>query len=440
MYSADEFAPIVEEYQALVWAIAFGYTGDEATAEDITQEVFLVAWRRMDDVAEPDKLRPFLSGIARNLARNARRKRLTRHSILAHTEIEDRAPTPLDLSLVREDERLVSEALVALDPESREALLLYYMEEQSAAEVANRLGVSQPAVRQRLTRARRALRAGVEKLVEGRVGGRRVAVVAAVLAAMGGGAQSAVAGAAGGGKSLGVGGGKSLAIAAGAAAALVLAAVAMDRVMERRNDGATERRNDGAVGREGDETAERGGDEMTEGWEESLAEESGEEAMGEGDDEDVARRWADQPLVTGRVRSEYPEADVDGDGELSEDELAVLREMADDVVQDAIATSLQEDVSVLCHAISLDQTTGVHETLEFYPMDELRAQIAAWSEEGLDLSDREAIASVVATRGGPDRVCAPLNVIPSSDMRDRPVLLDVVKAHHKEGAVFAYVE
>ena len=50
-------------------------TGDRALSEDIAQETFVAAWRSLSTLRDPTKLGEWLRGIARNLARKARRER-----------------------------------------------------------------------------------------------------------------------------------------------------------------------------------------------------------------------------------------------------------------------------------------------------------------------------------------------------------------------------
>ncbi|HET8645511.1 MAG TPA: sigma factor, partial [Vicinamibacteria bacterium] len=69
------FARIVERYQALVCAIAYSGTGDVGLSQDIAQDTFLAAWKGLHTLSEPERLRAWLAGIARNLVHGARRGR-----------------------------------------------------------------------------------------------------------------------------------------------------------------------------------------------------------------------------------------------------------------------------------------------------------------------------------------------------------------------------
>src|SRR6185503_17632155 len=69
------FGALVERYQRMVSAVSYSRTRDQALSEDVAQDTFLAAWRQLDQLREPGRLSSWLCGIARNLARKARRAR-----------------------------------------------------------------------------------------------------------------------------------------------------------------------------------------------------------------------------------------------------------------------------------------------------------------------------------------------------------------------------
>ncbi|MEM9368920.1 MAG: sigma factor, partial [Planctomycetota bacterium] len=71
----DQYREIVRDFEADVFLLAAPLLGSRSAAEDLTQEVFITAYRRLDsfDLAEP--FRPWLLGIAANLVRNELRRR-----------------------------------------------------------------------------------------------------------------------------------------------------------------------------------------------------------------------------------------------------------------------------------------------------------------------------------------------------------------------------
>jgi len=66
----DAFGQIVARYQSLVCSLAYSATGSLSQSEDLAQDTFVTAWKRLRDLREPEKLRAWLCGIARNLINN----------------------------------------------------------------------------------------------------------------------------------------------------------------------------------------------------------------------------------------------------------------------------------------------------------------------------------------------------------------------------------
>ncbi|HSN26793.1 MAG TPA: sigma-70 family RNA polymerase sigma factor, partial [Kofleriaceae bacterium] len=182
----EAFGRLVARYQDLVCAVSFSSTGDHVLSEDVAQETFIAAWRQLAGLREPARLRPWLCGIARNLARKARKARRRDELVDEGEPIAE--GNPFDEAARGQVERLVRDALDRVPETYREVLVLFYRENQSIREVATALGTSEAAVMQRLSRGRRYLADGVTSLVERSLRQRgdrpRRDLVAAVLAAI----------------------------------------------------------------------------------------------------------------------------------------------------------------------------------------------------------------------------------------------------------------
>jgi len=180
----EAFGLLVSRYQDVVCAVSFSSTGNWALSEDVAQDTFIAAWSQLGQLREAGRLRSWLCGIARNLARKAR-KRTDREAV-----VDDDVPAldgnPFDATAQAEVDRVVREALARIPEAYRETLVLYYCENRSVREVAAALGVSEDAAMQRLTRGRRYLADGVSELVERSLRGARPrkGFVAAVMAAL----------------------------------------------------------------------------------------------------------------------------------------------------------------------------------------------------------------------------------------------------------------
>ncbi|HEX2473979.1 MAG TPA: sigma-70 family RNA polymerase sigma factor, partial [Lacipirellulaceae bacterium] len=194
------FGRIVERYQVLVSSIAYSAIGDVGRSEDLAQETFIVAWKNLASLAEPQKLKSWLCGIVRNLISNSRRREAT--NTAAHAQVIDtgadvahKAAGPVEVAIRREEEALLWRVLADLPPNYREPLVLYHRGGQSVAEVADQLELSEEAVKQRLSRGRKVLKAEVAAHVEKILRATRPgpAFAAAVLAALPAAAPQAMA-------------------------------------------------------------------------------------------------------------------------------------------------------------------------------------------------------------------------------------------------------
>jgi RNA polymerase sigma factor (sigma-70 family) len=166
---AQAFGEIVSRYQSLVCAIAYSGTGDLARSEEVAQEAFVAAWKGVKELREPGKLKAWLAGITRNLAKGARRSRARSRLAPLTDEAEEApaaTPSPLEQLLEEEQQALVWRALEHLPESYREPLVLFYREERSVERVADALDLSVDAAKQRLSRGRQMLKEQVAALVE----------------------------------------------------------------------------------------------------------------------------------------------------------------------------------------------------------------------------------------------------------------------------------
>ncbi len=168
----DAFGQIVVRYQSLVCSLAYSATGSVAQSEDLAQDTFVTAWRRLANLREPEKLRAWLCGIARNLINNWRRREgrePSHHAESLETIHESPAsePLPVEQTISREEEAVLWRSMERIPEIYREPLVLFYREHQSAGRVAQALELSEDAVHQRLSRGRKLLQEQVLAFVEG---------------------------------------------------------------------------------------------------------------------------------------------------------------------------------------------------------------------------------------------------------------------------------
>jgi len=168
----EAYGQIVARYQSLICSLAYCRTGNVARSGDIAQETFVTAWKGLQELRALGSLRAWLCGIARNLINNSCR-RLTREpaeiggTLDSLHEVASPEPSPPEQAIRNEEEGILWRAMENIPENYREPLVLYYREQRSVARVAEYLGLSEDATKQRLARGRVLLQERVLAVVEG---------------------------------------------------------------------------------------------------------------------------------------------------------------------------------------------------------------------------------------------------------------------------------
>ena len=129
-------------------------------AHDAVADVFLVAWRRIEDMPSGDAALPWLYGVARNVVRNAKRSGRRSRRLTAELSSDATQPTlSAEVHVVhRAEYDAVLSALGRLRPADREVIRLRAQEGLTVPEIALVLGCSNEAAKKRVARALRRLR------------------------------------------------------------------------------------------------------------------------------------------------------------------------------------------------------------------------------------------------------------------------------------------
>ncbi|MFG3709649.1 RNA polymerase sigma factor [Micromonospora sp. NPDC047730] len=157
------FGQLFDRHSRAVYNHAFRLTGSWCTAEDITQATFLVAWRRRDAARLVDgSVLPWLLVVASNAVRTEWRSARRWAALLRRLPVDRQAADdPAEEIAQRlDDERRMRAILAAarrLPRAEREAVALCLWSGVSYANAAAALGVSEVAVRSRVSRARKRL-------------------------------------------------------------------------------------------------------------------------------------------------------------------------------------------------------------------------------------------------------------------------------------------
>jgi len=155
-------------YQDMVYTTAVRLLGNEAEAEDISQEVFLKAYERYDDLSKSPTVGGWLKTVTRNLCLNHLTRYRARWRFFSEfsleqkdddREIEFAAPDTFEQDLeTKDNRRLLEVALQKLPATQRVPLVLYHFEDLGYEEIAAKLRISLGKVKTDIFRGREALR------------------------------------------------------------------------------------------------------------------------------------------------------------------------------------------------------------------------------------------------------------------------------------------
>jgi RNA polymerase sigma-70 factor (ECF subfamily) len=160
----EAFEELVRRHRDRAYRVALRLLGDPHLAEDVAQEALVAAWRALPRFRREARFSTWLYRIVTNTALNySTRRREVATEVVELPETGQGAPADLVAEHNREVARI--EAVIAQLPlEQRAALVLRSFEQCTYEEVAEILGITVPAVKGRLHRARREL---TERLREG---------------------------------------------------------------------------------------------------------------------------------------------------------------------------------------------------------------------------------------------------------------------------------
>ena len=157
-----EFDRIFTEYSAPIYNYVLRMVGDPDRAADITQDTFIKAYRKLDTLTDASSTRSWLYRIATNTAIDEMRRRRHIAPMGADedhpVEQADGGPGPETQVLSGLMDERISRALLRLRPNHRQCLVLSDVEDMSAVQIGEVMGMSSGAVRVLLCRARGEMR------------------------------------------------------------------------------------------------------------------------------------------------------------------------------------------------------------------------------------------------------------------------------------------
>ncbi len=157
----------VRENLRRVFALIYRIVGNVADAQDLTQDTFIKALQRKDQLKDAEKAAQWLGRVASNTAIDFLRRRARVNFTELDTLVEPLAEvleSRVDQEMLRAEEAAyLDQCLDALSVRERTALVLRDVEDMPAAEVAEVLGCSPATVRSHIANARTKFRAIYEK-------------------------------------------------------------------------------------------------------------------------------------------------------------------------------------------------------------------------------------------------------------------------------------
>ena len=157
------FERIVAAHGALVSRIAMSYEADPALREDLVQQIFLAVWQALPSYRADASLKTFIARIAQNRAISFVAKQVRQPPTAEMPElIETDAPTPEQSAIDANERTVLLEATRRLPLPQREVIILV-LEGFSYGEIAEMLDIAPNALALRLSRAKAALKAMLER-------------------------------------------------------------------------------------------------------------------------------------------------------------------------------------------------------------------------------------------------------------------------------------
>jgi RNA polymerase sigma factor (sigma-70 family) len=164
----NAYALLVERYKSYVFTLTLRFTKNREDAEEVSQDIFIKAYRYLADFKGTAKFSTWLYTIVNTTCITfLRKKRLDVQSLDDERtfEVADSKDSGFQANQVEQKSRqnMVNQAIALLNPDDAEIITLFYKNEQSLEEIAQILGLEANTAKVRLHRARTRLKEKMEK-------------------------------------------------------------------------------------------------------------------------------------------------------------------------------------------------------------------------------------------------------------------------------------
>ena len=162
MNESEAFSEMFRTYDKRIYFAALKFLGNRDEAADITQEVFVRAWRNLSSLDPSRPIFPWLYRITKNLCINRVKRKSGSEAGLEFPELQPGTDSVEGDLLKKESRREIREAVMSLPDNHREIIILKHYDECSYEEMAEILGIPKGTVMSRLFNARKMLKQKLE--------------------------------------------------------------------------------------------------------------------------------------------------------------------------------------------------------------------------------------------------------------------------------------
>lgn len=161
----DLIIELMEQYGDDILKLSFSYTKNYAVAEELTQEIFLKTYEKMDSYQQKSSIKTWLWRIAINHCKDYLRSWSYRKIVVSETLTKQsvtKKETVEGEIIQRDEEDMLVKAVLNLPLKHREVIYLHYFAELTIKEIEGMTGINQNTVKTRLKRAKEMLKTKLE--------------------------------------------------------------------------------------------------------------------------------------------------------------------------------------------------------------------------------------------------------------------------------------
>ena len=160
---------LYNEFEKKIYELALKYVQDSQTAENIRSETFVTAMEKVSELNDDASFGSWLYTIAYHKSIDHLRDEKAIVRINEIDELDEPVMLPEDITENKETQEELRSIISSLKPDMRTAVIMYYFQQKNISDVAQELGLTNNAAKQKLFQARKKIRKGVEKLAGGGV-------------------------------------------------------------------------------------------------------------------------------------------------------------------------------------------------------------------------------------------------------------------------------